>query len=146
MAVSVAPDRCEHCGHLVPLFTPEQMLEALRAWASEHGRAPRFHDWGDPGYGRPTSREVTRVFGRWQLAIKQAGLKRTAPRNSYWTRERIADAMLDFKFANGGRWPTPADWAKASLTNPVNSTVYLRFRSWGDALNAAGRPKQSAAA
>lgn len=54
-----------------------------------------------------------------------------------WTRETIVEAIQKFA-AEHGRPPKADEWVRSSLDNPTQSTVYLKFGNWGDAIVAAG--------
>jgi DNA invertase Pin-like site-specific DNA recombinase len=55
-----------------------EMIDALRAWADEHGRSPKLTDWFFTDPDRPTCHTVRRRFGSWTKALKRAGLKPAA--------------------------------------------------------------------
>jgi hypothetical protein len=90
-------------------WSAEAVLQALREWAGENGRAPRAEDWSAPSQASPriaTTRRrvaaaprwpcpttVRRYFGSWSAGLEQAGLRpgRLAP----WElnlSERVATA------------------------------------------------------
>lgn len=76
------------------VWTPEGILEAIRAWADEHGSAPAMVDWdsykalhstSDPARAEraarlvkaqrvPCRNTVIHHFGSWNAAIAAAGL------------------------------------------------------------------------
>lgn len=58
-------------------WTREQIIDEIFRFRFEHGRLPRCLDWWSPGEGRPSSRQVRRVFGSWNGAIVAAGYKPT---------------------------------------------------------------------
>ncbi len=53
--------------------TPQQTVEAIRAWAAEHGRLPTEQDWRRAGDGHPAAPAVARRFGSWKGALAAAG-------------------------------------------------------------------------
>lgn len=70
------------------------------------------------------------------------------PKNLYWTRERIIEAIQRFARENGGRRPVSTDWnggrnkvtvhGRAGSGYPYVATVLTHFGSWADAIEAAG--------
>jgi hypothetical protein len=95
-------------------YDRDEVIEALRAWMLEHGRAPKPAEWRpDPARGVPTLSAIRRHFGKWDLAIRTAaegldlpGLpeegrpvyqpaERWAPRGT-WNRERVIEALEDW--------------------------------------------------
>lgn len=55
------------------LYSREELLNHLRRFYQEHGRPPRNIDFiNDPEY--PYPKAYLREFGRWNLALKAAGL------------------------------------------------------------------------
>ena len=61
--------------------------------------------------------------------------------NRYWTRERILEAIHAWAAAHGRR-PASTDWIRKGPNHPSFSAVYgtpsSPFKSWADALRAAG--------
>jgi len=55
-------------------WTETQMLDALRRWASRHGRPPRGVDFTLAAPDRPCATTVRARFGGWQAALEAAGL------------------------------------------------------------------------
>lgn len=136
--MNVAEGHCFNCGRIMPTWTPQAIVDALTAWNEAHGRPPTSVDWNCAGFGHPTTGTVQNVFGKWGVALRAAGLRQVAPRPLFWTKARIADAVLDFKFREG-RWPVPNDWRLASHDHPNVTTVYKNFGSWQGALKSAGK-------
>jgi DNA invertase Pin-like site-specific DNA recombinase len=50
------------------------VIQALRAWAVDHGRAPLWHEWLRSAPGRPCYQTVGDHFGGWTAALVAAGL------------------------------------------------------------------------
>ena len=91
-------------------WTRERILEALRAWAGELGRAPRSYEWspataragGFPLAGAekwerehprwPHRALVCTRYGSWRAALEAAGLP-TAPTLAIPRRERVQTAQ-----------------------------------------------------
>jgi hypothetical protein len=65
-----------------------EMIDALGAWADQHGRSPEFTDWFFNDADRPTSHTVRRRFGSWPQALKYAGLE-SAGRKCGWERDGV---------------------------------------------------------
>jgi DNA-binding CsgD family transcriptional regulator len=137
----VVPGRCGCCGHVTPTWTPQTIVDAARAWHREHGRSPSQRDWPKGGYGHPGKDAVYDVFGAWSTMLKAAGLPPAplgGPRGQLrWTKDAIADAMLDWLLKHG-RWPTVKEWEKASEDHPCVATIYRVLGSWAAAKRAAG--------
>lgn len=71
--------RCKTCStrlqHETRKWTPERIIEELRAWAVELGRTPVAQDaFGVPGPRVPGS-AVAREFGSWAKGLDAAGLR-----------------------------------------------------------------------
>lgn len=60
-------------------WSAEEVIALLRADAYRHGRPPRLHEWLKNEPGRPTSHQVTNLFGSWNLALLEAGLETYRP-------------------------------------------------------------------
>ena len=122
-----------------PSWEPAEILDALRRYAQEFGRAPSKTDLERPPGGYPSARTVRRHFGSFTAGRRKAGLTSFAPRvrRPYWTRERIAEAMAAFHDRHG-RFPTSVEWARAGSAHPGAATVFARFESWESAKDAAG--------
>jgi len=91
-------------------WTRERIVDALRAWGDELGRAPRSYEWAPAtaragGFGLAGAREWEREhprwphhalvrarFGSWRAALESAGLP-TAPPLTMPRRERVETAQ-----------------------------------------------------
>lgn len=92
------------------MWTRERIVDALRAWGDELGRAPRSYDWA-PATARaccfalagarkwerehprwPHHALVRARFGSWRAALELAGLP-TAPPLTMPRRERVETAQ-----------------------------------------------------
>jgi hypothetical protein len=113
-----------------------EMIDALRAWADQHGRSPKLTDWFFNDADRPTSHTVRRRFGSWTKALKHAGLE-PARRNCGWESDDIARALRTWTEEHG-RPPKNVDWRRAKQTHPSDVTVRAHFGTWERALAAAG--------
>jgi hypothetical protein len=113
-----------------------EMIDALRAWADEHGRSPKLTDWFFSDPERPTSHTVRRRYGSWAKALKRAGLK-PAARESTWERSDIARALRTWTEQHGRR-PKSVEWRRGEQTHPSDATVRAHFGTWHRALAAAG--------
>jgi DNA invertase Pin-like site-specific DNA recombinase len=121
-------------------WTDEEIVEALRAWAKQHGRAPAHLDWALGARERPCAQTVWCRFGSWTRALHAAGLtppprKKCEPRG--WTREEIIHAMCEWGDEHG-RPPKGLEWARAGTVHPSAPSVRKSFGSWQAALQAAG--------
>jgi hypothetical protein len=117
-------------------WTDEEIIAALQAWATEHGRSPNSCEWISGSPGRPGSLCVRRRFGSWQKALGCAGLKpnRAASRN--WTNEEILSALKRWTERNG-RPPIHKDWGTAGSDHPCARSVTKRFGTFAAGLAAA---------
>ncbi len=122
------------------IWTPDEIVEALKAWAAEHGQTPSFSDWkyADPAGRRPTASTVRDHHGSWNAALAAAGL---TPRSSSpgikWTKERIIEAIRAHH-ARTGKPPSRRGWSEYSDDHPWPETVVRAFGSWSGGLREAG--------
>lgn len=61
------------------VWSAEEVIALLRADAYRHGRPPRAHEWLTKDPDRPTSHQVTNLFGSWNVALLEAGLETYRP-------------------------------------------------------------------
>jgi hypothetical protein len=122
-------------GRVHRTWEESEMVEALRAWAEEHGRSPKLTDWFFSDPDRPTSHTVRRRCGSWAKALKRAGLK-PAGRTCGWERDDIAQALRTWTEQHG-RPPKSVEWKRAEQTHPSDVTVRAHFGTWQSALAAA---------
>jgi len=75
-----------HPGAIEPHWTPERVLDAMRAWERRHGRLPSSYDWSRTNARRrsgeaaarledgdwPVPGTVSDLFGTWAQARAQA--------------------------------------------------------------------------
>jgi hypothetical protein len=120
-----------------PTWDRQSIIEAIRAWAKKHGRAPTQEDWhaSDPAGQRPIYATVVRHYGSWPAALEAAGVLPARLRR--WSREEVIEAMQAFTHKHG-RAPTTADWHAKSHEHPGPDAARRWFGSWNDALIAAG--------
>lgn len=69
-------------------WTREEAIGAILLWLREEGQPPKYVDW-TPSRGRvrdsvlrghwPTGRQIIRLFGSWNGAMKAAGIKPRPP-------------------------------------------------------------------
>jgi hypothetical protein len=65
-------------------WSEAEVLHALRAWATTHGRAPHMSDWRRATAQHPHPNVVVERFGRWSLALAAAGLTAApVPRHTF---------------------------------------------------------------
>lgn len=92
-----APERCNHCfstlRHEERYWTPDRVVEAIRAYVERHGRVPGAAPETPVAQrnGVPHSVVVAREFGSWNAAIEAAGFEavprgRREPPSSYAVR------------------------------------------------------------
>lgn len=118
-------------------WTRESMLEAIRRFADEHGRAPKSTEWKrrDPGGRWPGSSQILARFGSWSSAMEAAGLRAERTR---WSPEKILAAMQRYADEHG-RLPSHEDWNTKGPGSPwpAPGTVQLHFGSWSSAIEHA---------
>ncbi len=118
----------------------DELIELIRAWATETGAPPRVTDWTadndkwDREYPRwPYRGTVTDRFGSWPAALQIAGFASYVRR---WSDEQILTALRELA-GELGRSPTPADLdARPHLF--ASNLLGQRFGSYERALLAAG--------
>lgn len=116
------------------------MLALLREEAERTGRSPTSESWYH-AHGHPSSATVARRLGGWNNALVLAGLPQNRPgKREHWTRDRIADAFLDWT-CREGRWPYAKDWRFADPGGrwPNQHHVKRKFKTWYRAQRYAGR-------
>lgn len=50
------------------------IIEAMTTWHAQHGAWPQWTDWPRATSESPSRSAVTRLFGSWKVAIRQAQL------------------------------------------------------------------------
>lgn len=118
-----------------------RLIAALRLKADALGHAPsRAECYEDSNM--PSVHMYTRVFGSWNNAIREAGLKTYEHiKPGTWTESRIISA-IQIKAQELGRKPTIYD-IDSDKTMPASDTVKRVFGSWNNALEQAGfEPKR----
>lgn len=119
-------------------WTRGSIVEAVRRFARERGRPPKYTEWKhrDPGGRWPGAPTVVAHFGSWGDAMAAAGLRAERPR---WTRESILAAMRRYAFEHG-RLPEWEEWAKPDPERrwPTPATVQKHFGRWRHAIVQAG--------
>ena len=115
-------------------WTPEEILDGLRAFERAHGRPPTTRDLRDTrGTPYPPASAVHRTFGSHRNALHQLGW--TAGWTAASDRE-ILDALRAYTREHGAP-PTCAAW-RAERRWPSASVIIRRHGSWSAALAAAG--------
>lgn len=136
----IAPGRCTCCGHKVTTWSPQQICDALHAWADAHdGFPPNSGDWRKGTPEHPACSTVQEIFGSWDNGLTAAGLKKRARGSRHgWTRDTAAEAMLDWLLLNG-RWPTYREWYTPGLGEHPHAAIVIRlFGSWNKGKRYAG--------
>lgn len=121
------------------VWTREATIEACQRWAAEHGRPPVAKEWVKAVPERPLTRSVLVRFGTWNQMIEASGFEpRPAHSPARWTRDMVADAMLDWLLAHG-KWPTRREWSRGHGGRyPCVRTVDRLFGRWNLAKTYAG--------
>lgn len=156
-----APKRCAKCAadaqHDERYWTRETIIEAIKRFGREHGRAPVATDWlygkhGVNGSGYPWPGFLIREFGSWANGIEAAGFPRPFVGHNHNGRkigrgpiipteallERLRDVSTD------GVAPS-TDWKVCRAAANVRSALRQRGITWTEACELAGvRPKRPA--
>lgn len=135
--------RCPTCGQKGITWTPDAILEAIREWTREHGRAPSGNEWLTAGHGHPSLKTVRLHYATFGDARRAAGVewrpacsKHRLP--SEWTQEQIKDAIYRWVYLNN-RIPLSAEWRVPPNEDfPSSHAVRSLFGSWNAAIVAAG--------
>jgi hypothetical protein len=143
--VTVSSDRCPRCAARrarPPDWTREEVIDALRAWVRDEGRAPTSAEWTPTtGSTRRWAREYPRwpsyvtvktLFGSWLKGLEAAGCR---PRRRRWDRDAIISSLREVAAATG-RVPTQADLDRRDDV-PSPATVRAHFGSLQAAREAA---------
>lgn len=120
-------------------WTEELIVAACREFHDKHGRIPKAGEWRDAAFDHPTAHSVQRRFGSWNKMIAAAGFEpRRAGSPVVWTKDAIADAMVDWRVTYG-KWPTAWDWRVSHNGDvPFYATVKAHFGTWNTAKRYAG--------
>ena len=112
------------------------MLDGLRAFERDHGRAPTSLDLRDTrGTPYPPATAVIRTLGSLRAALARLG------HEAAWTPvddDEILDALRAYAHEHG-RAPTCALWRREHR-RPGASVIIRRHGSWSAALTAALGP------
>ena len=115
-------------------WSDEDILDGLRRFAKDHGRAPRAADRVGQLAQYPGPTLVISRFGSWSAALRKAGLEPGNPAPA--TAEQIIRALRAYN-GDHGVTPTAGDWRRDHCTPGVHA-VYSAFGSWTPAVQAAG--------
>lgn len=148
-----------------PPWTGDEILDRIVEWAEIYGAPPSLSDWNPQlaehhGYHEiaahwraeapywPRSDTVAWRFGRWNIAIEQAGytpMQRGVKRSSgsgetglAWTAEDVIEAIRDWHVEHG-ELPTYRDWQEQDGSRWPNTRTVIRYcGSWAAACRASG--------
>lgn len=121
-------------------WTRERIIAGIQLFHAAHGRVPHVREMSQATATLPHWQTVTNVFGTHGAAVRAAGFKcPSAGSPVFWTKDRIAAAMLD-QLLSMGRWPHRRAWERKGRPDgtPHANTVIARFGSWGAAKRYAG--------
>jgi hypothetical protein len=114
-------------------YTPEQILEELKASAARLGRSPTMREFAADPETMVHPQTVIEHFGSWNNAKRKAGL---VPRR-FATREELL-GLLRSLGAELGRVPTARDIDERRGSMPSKSLFWHTFGSLTAALREAG--------
>jgi hypothetical protein len=80
-------------------WTTERIIEAIQAWAREHGKPPAAKDWLATGVGHPSNATVRDRFGSWNAGLEAAGFWRRGP----WGTVRVGLVLVGPRGAESHR-------------------------------------------
>lgn len=140
--VQSATGLCRRCSQVRSSWTKEEVIAALRGWATEQGQPPTYAEWG-PDNERwrrefprwPSAAIVHWLFGSWNRALAAAGCR---PRSRAWSAEEIVAAFRNWASEHDGHPPAYTDWRLATRDHPGVTVVADRFGSWTKGVLAAG--------
>jgi hypothetical protein len=114
----------------------ERIVEAIKAFAAEHGRPPMSTDWKRASADHPGVGSVVGHFGSFAAGLAAAGY---VSRRTSWDRDQIV-AAINSHLSEHGELPTPKDWRERDPAGarPAIHNVHQQFGNWGNALEAAG--------
>lgn len=142
IATHVCTGLCPSCGGTPPLWPPEKIVQAIRAWNDTHGHPPSRDEWRYATYEHPTIETVDRVFGTLTRATLAAGLTPRKPGPAkVWTRDKIREAIQRWANRHGGKPPRKIDWMHSAPDHPTCETVVLEWKGdggWNGAISDAG--------
>jgi hypothetical protein len=115
-----------------PAYTDQQILNAVRTHAREHGRAPLASEWD----ASPDRNIISQRFGSWNAALQTAGLSPRRIRRA-WSDEEILEGLRQFA-DHYGRPPRSTDRVGPLAHYPSPALAVTRFGSWSAALRRAG--------
>lgn len=135
----VQPGRCMCCGSRKLSWSPAQIVEACQQWTTIHGGTPASKDWARSTPEYPSRTTALYVFGTWNDMLRAAGLFGREHGGHNWSKDDIANAMLDHLMAHG-RFPGWHQWhfSDPSGKRPSAKTVITHFGSWNAAKKYAG--------
>ena len=105
-------------------WTPEQVIEAIKAWHGQGRPLVRFHR-----ENRSASRAACIHFGSWHKAVAAAGIP--AGWQHKWNRQRVIEALQAYGRQGYVR-------CNQDIPNPVRMAAFYLFGTWHNALVAAG--------
>jgi hypothetical protein len=116
-------------------WTRDELVDALRRFAAEHGRPPTRGDLtGIHGSGYPAGSVVERTFGTFTAALVAAGLDlHGRPRAA--TTEDMLQALRTYSDRHGA-WPNSQRWRDVGGWLST-SAIIRRFGSWATAMAEA---------
>lgn len=121
-----------------PRWGPEQIIDALRAFHSAHGRAPFQREWAKAGADHPATVTVLRRFGSWNAALHAADL----PLNEHrWQPDEILQSIGDW-ISQHERTPRTTDWKKpdSHAARPSLKAIERHFGSLTNAVKLTTSP------
>jgi Homing endonuclease associated repeat len=116
----------------------QEIIAAMRSWATANGRAPKCGDWNSAGFDYPSSSTVLRHFSTWNSAVREADLtngRERPPRR--WNRQAVLKALQRWT-EEEGRVPKERDWDHATEEHPNFTTVVYYCGGWHQGLVLSG--------
>lgn len=115
------------------IITEEELLNYLREFYEKHGRIPVANEFNYHSK-YPSSKIYQTIFGRWNIAIKMAGLRPNRLTNP--TIEELLGHLQKF-YKENGRVPEENDF-KNNPKYPSYITIWRYFGGLNNAIKMAG--------
>ncbi|WP_049970837.1 homing endonuclease associated repeat-containing protein [Haladaptatus cibarius] len=111
----------------------EELIRALREFAEELGRPPKFEEMNE--HGEYSAHSYFRQFGSWPEAKEAAGLDPKTTTSRRISRDELVEALVELE-SKLGKTPSQEDMCEHGRYS--HQPYYREFNSWEEALVSAG--------